>query len=465
MAVSTYNAISSVTLSSAQSQVTFSNIPQIYTDLVLVVSAKLTATPGSDIVMLFNGDNSGVNGTSGNYSTTVMYGNGSAAGTTRLSNFTRIYTDYYGAPDATNYGANVVNIMNYSNTTTFKTAIMRANSTIGVDANVGLWRSTLPITSVTLFLTNSPSFAAGTTFNIYGVGANQLKASGGDVIVSDGTYWYHAFKKSGTFTPTSALTCDILRISGGGGGGYNLAGGGGAGGIVLSSAQSLTASAYTATIGAGGAGSTSSGVIGGIGTATTFTGTGLSLSTVYPGGGGRGDYGATYASASTVASAGGMTGAASGAGGTTSTGQGNNGGANGTAGYNAGGGGGAGAVGATGSNSVSGVGGAGGAGINTYSSWATATATGVSGYYAGGGGGCGMKTALGTGAIGGLGGAGGGGQGGSDNGVSGANHMLAMAAIPNTGSGGGGGGWDQYNALHANGANGGSGLVIVRYAV
>jgi hypothetical protein len=462
MAVSSYNAIGSVTLSSAQLTVTFSNIPQIYTDLVVVSSLVATSATLQNAPQLrINGD------TGSNYSATALNGNGSSAGSGRWSNQTVIYADYYGILQNDGIGMMTANFMNYTNTTAYKTVLVRSGKgNKETTATVGLWRKTDAINSIQLITDSPNTFAAGSTFSLYGIGANQLKASGGDVIVSDGSYWYHAFKSSGTFTPTSALTCDILRISGGGGGGFNLAGGAGAGGIVLSSAQSLTASAYTATIGAGGTGSTSSGVIGGIGTSTTFTGSGLSLSTVFPGGGGKGDYGATYASASIVASNGGASGALSGsAGGTTSTGQGNAGGTAGTAGYNAGGGGGAGAVGASGSNSVSGVGGAGGAGINSYSSWATITGTGVSGFYAGGGGGSGMKTTLGTGAIGGLGGSGGGGQGGSDNGVSGANHMLAMAAIPNTGSGGGGGGWDQYNALHANGANGGSGLVIVRYSV
>ena len=43
MAVSTYDAISTVTLSAATQFVTISNIPQNYTDLVVVVSGSFSA--------------------------------------------------------------------------------------------------------------------------------------------------------------------------------------------------------------------------------------------------------------------------------------------------------------------------------------------------------------------------------------------------------------------------------------
>lgn len=458
-AAPTYVKLASPSLSGLSS-VTFSNIPQGYTDLVLVTNSQNVTTSGYPYLR-FNGDS----GT--NYSTTFMVGNGSAASSSRYTSITELYlSNNISGSLTTNFSFNcIANIQSYSNSTTYKTVMSKEGNTNGVEASVGVWRNTSAITSI-LFAVSGGTFASGSTVTIYGIKAALVpKASGGDIIVQDGSYWYHAFRTTGAFSPRQSLTADILRISGGGGGGYNLAGGGGAGGVVLSSSQALTSVTYTATVGAGGTGSTASGVIGGIGSQTTFTGGVLSLSTVYPGGGGKGDYGAAFASASTVASAGGFTGAASGAGGTTTTGQGNAGGAAGTTAYNAGGGGGSGAAGSAGSNSTSGIGGNGGAGINTYATWAYPTGTGVSGYFAGGGGGSGMKTATGTGAVGGTGGAGGGGNGGSDNGSSGANFVLAAFGTPNTGSGGGGGAWDQYNVIHAYGAAGGSGIVIVRYAV
>jgi hypothetical protein len=452
---------------SGVSSLTFSNIPQGYTDLVIVSSVNSNRGSGLDsLAIRFNGD------TGNNYSVIYMQSNSSSGITSsRATNQSNIWVGNITANStANNFSSNLINIMNYSSNNTYKTILARGGSittVTDVEANVGMWRSTSPITSVTIRSETGSNFNSGSTFTIYGIEAALTpKASGGDIIVQDGQYWYHAFRTTGVFVPRQSLTADILRISGGGGGGYNLAGGGGAGGVVLSSSQSLTPVTYTATVGAGGTGSTASGVIGGIGSQTTLTGGSLSLSTVFPGGGGKGDYGAAYASASTVASAGGATGAGSFAGGTTTTGQGNAGGRNGNVAYNAGGGGGAGAVGSNGDDSTSGIGGNGGAGINTYATWAYATGTGVSGYFAGGGGGGGMKTATGTtGAVGGTGGAGGGGNGGSDNGTTGGNFVLAAFGTPNTGSGGGGGAWDQYSVVHAYGAAGGSGLVIVRYSI
>jgi hypothetical protein len=115
------------------------------------------------------------------------------------------------------------------------------------------------------------TFLQYSTFYLYGVAALGTTpaivpyATGGDTIMTDGTYWYHTFVSSGTFTPAKALTADYLVVAGGGGGGQGgqrcrwrrwtsctvgATGGGGS----LESALSLGTSAYTVTIGAGGAG-------------------------------------------------------------------------------------------------------------------------------------------------------------------------------------------------------------------
>ncbi len=79
----------------------------------------------------------------------------------------------------------------------------------------------------------------------------------GGIITEDSQYWYHTFGASGAFIPKQSLTCDILQIAGGGGGGFTRGGAGGAGGLLLHSAQSLTATSYNVTVGAGGAAGTS----------------------------------------------------------------------------------------------------------------------------------------------------------------------------------------------------------------
>jgi hypothetical protein len=158
---STYTQIASTTLGSAAASVTFSSIAATYTDLVLVMSG--TATSGGPSTLLtFNGD------TASNYSYTYLTGNGTAASSGRGSTQTSITVSYNGVVGSSP-NTNIVQIMNYANTTTNKTILSRANQTaFGTDAIVGLWRSTSAITSMTL-TTSSSTFVAGSTFNLYGI--------------------------------------------------------------------------------------------------------------------------------------------------------------------------------------------------------------------------------------------------------------------------------------------------------
>ena len=114
--------------------------------------------------MQYNGD------TGTNYSRTLLTGSGTTAESDRESTVSRIIIDYYAFPN-TSPGNRIINIQNYSNATTYKTAIMRANyAGGGTDAIVGLWRSTAAINSVKI-THNAAQFAAGSTFTLYGIAA------------------------------------------------------------------------------------------------------------------------------------------------------------------------------------------------------------------------------------------------------------------------------------------------------
>jgi hypothetical protein len=404
-----------------------------YTDLVLVYNGTVTVT-GKDIRFQFNGD------TATNYSYTNVGGNGSTASSARLANSTYIPT-YALVGTSTSPATIAINIFNYSNTTTFKTALVRTSDAPSeVQAYAGLWRNTAAINSIRIF-PNTDNFAVGSTFSLYGIAnADQgaAKATGG-IITEDSQYWYHTFGASGTFIPKQSLTCDVLVVAGGGAGGCASVrgGGGGAGGLLFYSAESVTATSYNVTIGGGGLGRTfASGLANTAGSNSSFGA--LTAAT----GGGRG--GGGNGGASINGGTGGSGGGGQGPDGT--GGSGNAGGSNGGAGQsgvsNAGGGGGKGGAGA---NGTAGGGGAGGVGSSVYSSWGLATGTGqnVSGtvYYAGGGGGGGVS-------VNGAGGFGGGTAGGTE----------GTNAPANTGGGSGGAGGSGGTS------NGGSGIVIVRYA-
>jgi hypothetical protein len=430
-------------LNASATSVTFANIPQSgYTDLKVVLSTRTTDTTANDstaIALQFNGD------TASNYSRRSLVGDGSTAASTNATTTSmRIGFTTTNGCTANTFGNGEFYVPNYTGSTQKSVsadAVAENNSTTYIYSalNAGIWTGTAAITSVTI-LTPSFSFLAGSTFSLYGIAAFGTtpaiapKASGGNVIATDGTYWYHAFTSSGSFTPAIGLTCDYLVVAGGGGA---TRGGGGAGGVVYATSASFASSTgYAAVIGAGGnlaAGSNS-----------TFN----SLTALGGGKGadetGAGNSGGSGSGASAPGSTAG--GSATQTSGTGYTGYGNAGGASSGATYNAAGGGGSGGVGAA----TSGInGGNGGPGLNTWSSWLSATALGVSGYIAGGGGGFGYLGTAGTGGSG-------GGVSGTTNGVNNTTNAPA-----NTGSGAGGG--NSYSAGSV--SLGGSGVVIIRYTI
>ena len=441
MATTTYEPIASQTLGSASANITFTAIPQTYTDLIVVFNGSSTGT-----AQYFMQVGNGSIDTGSNYSTTGLTGNGSSAVSIRYTNDTvGIRADLY-ATAGGNIKQTMFQIQNYSNTTTNKSILVRsalpASETV---ACVGLWRSNSAIN--TLRLTTSSTFSAGATVSLYGIsnaGDDSPKANGGDVY-SDSTYWYHAFPMSANFVPNQSITADVLCIAGGGGGGGSAGtgasgGGGGAGGIIYFASQSLTAQSYPVIVGGGGAK--------GVGTSRGVSGGNSFFSTLTNaiGGGGGGTQGGT-ASGISGGSGGGGTYQSAGGGSSTQTGTGatashGNSGGSGSSGVGAGGGGGG--AGAAGTNAGSGgPAGNGGNGVNLYSSWGLATLTGqnISGtvWYGGGGAGGWNNGDIGTP------GNGGGGTGG----------ISQVDGLINSGGGGGGAGYGS--------SNGGSGLVIVRY--
>jgi hypothetical protein len=433
----TYVALATQTLSSTASTVTFS-LSGIsgYTDLVLVINGAVGS--GASAILQLNSD------TGANYSFTGMNGNGSAASSFRVANTTSVALGEMRTYNSTI----IVNIQNYSNSTTFKTLLSRANTASDfVQAIVGLWRNTSAVTSITLGLSTS-TYAVGSTFSLYGIAnADQgsAKATGG-IITEDSQYYYHTFGASGAFIPKQSLTADVLVIAGGGGGGSGQGGGGGAGGVLLHSSQSLTAISYNCTIGGGASGVNngtaplSPGTTGGNGTNSTFG----ALASAIGGGGGSGYLAGAGVAGGSGGGGGGRDTGSPQAGGAPTIGQGFSGGT-GIVGPNYGGGGGGGA-GAAGANGNSSTGGAGGIGTSTYSSWLQAVGLGESSggvsYIAAGGAG-------GLDAYGGLG-------GGGDATQAGGMPITVINGLVNTGSGGGG--------YYANRGAGGSGVIIVRYA-
>ena len=164
---STYTPIATTTLGSAATSYTFNSISSSYTDLVLIVYVPSNST-NDDMFMQFNSD------TTTNYSATWLRGNGSAAASIRSSNITGIRMSDGGSPTTTAASLLTIQIQNYSNATTYKTALIRANDAAGngLDAFVGLWRKTPEAINTIKIYPASGSMAIGTTMTLYGIAAS-----------------------------------------------------------------------------------------------------------------------------------------------------------------------------------------------------------------------------------------------------------------------------------------------------
>ena len=444
--------------SGGASSVTFSNIPQTFTDLKLVVSSRSVRTNdagGSDGKIQFG---NGTIDTGANYTSKLLLNQGGAYSATNSSIF---YFTSDNAQTSNTFGSFEAYIPNYTSSNAKSVSLDAVtennSSTAYAVLTAGLWTGTSAINIMTI-TDNNGGFTEFSTFYLYGISNSTTTqngttpyATGGDVIATDGTYWYHTFLYSGTFTPLQNLTCDYLVVAGGGGGagGYssNAKGGaGGAGGLrstvtatggggSLESPLSLTANtAYTATVGASGAGAT--------GDNNPSIGNNSYFSTITSNGGGGGGF---FTGSATNGGSGGGGGPGGGAGSTSgglgTANQGYNGGTgqfytNNTSGGGAGGGG----AGGAGSNATSNGQGNGGVGVSS-------SISGSSVSYAGGGGG-GAAITAGTASAGG--------------GAGGLGNSNGTAGTANTGGGGGGGG---SNSNTTTGGNGGSGIIVVRYAV
>jgi hypothetical protein len=157
----TYEKIATTTLGSNSATIEFTSISGTYTDIVLILSAK--ASGGNmDAWIQFNGD------TGTNYSMTTLRANGSTVTSDRYTNLNYGYGDLSGYINTSDFNVEIIQFMNYSNTTTFKTFLSRASTAgNGLDAIVNLWRNTAAITSIKL--SGSQNYATGTTATLYGI--------------------------------------------------------------------------------------------------------------------------------------------------------------------------------------------------------------------------------------------------------------------------------------------------------
>ena len=159
----TYFPIATTTLGSSVASYTFTSIPSTYTDLVLICNG----TANAESCYAFQVGNGSVD-TGSNYSSTMIYGTGSVAGSDRTSNATNGTLGRTSNTITTSYAY----FQNYANTSTYKTVLSRGGiAAQGVVGVVSMWRSTAAINTIKLTIDQGGNIASGTTFTLYGIAA------------------------------------------------------------------------------------------------------------------------------------------------------------------------------------------------------------------------------------------------------------------------------------------------------
>lgn len=154
----------------------FSGIPQIYKDLMLVVTSRSTiaAAVGSPYLRL-NDDGSSLYQSiffeTPNSSLTTALASRDAANST----LGRIGRHPGGGSTANTWGTQIVHINNYSNTSQFKTLLTEYSSSIGAAGTGGvgyattIYKSTNAITSIRYSDEQGGNIANGATFRLYAI--------------------------------------------------------------------------------------------------------------------------------------------------------------------------------------------------------------------------------------------------------------------------------------------------------
>jgi hypothetical protein len=157
MALQSMTALASITLQEASASVSFSGIPEGYRDLVLAVNSIPVSQLAETYIRLNNDAGN-------NYTAIEAWGDPPSLGGTSITR-TGLYTGYF---DDANRATQVTQIIDYSATNKHKTALVRLTKPDQATSMIATrWANTSPVTSLTVF-SQSGSYAAGSTFNLYG---------------------------------------------------------------------------------------------------------------------------------------------------------------------------------------------------------------------------------------------------------------------------------------------------------
>jgi len=150
--------------------INFSNIPSTYTDLLILYSAKTTATASNwdSMYLIFNTDSSQTYN-----SATAMFGNGSSASSNRDTNTMGGFASSNASGGTNTFGSNSIYIANYAGSN-YKSIITEAapeiNSSTALPSLIsGLCRQTAAITTLQIGSTSGSGLFSGSIFSLYGI--------------------------------------------------------------------------------------------------------------------------------------------------------------------------------------------------------------------------------------------------------------------------------------------------------
>ena len=171
-AVGSVEAISAVTLSAAQANVEFNNIPSTYTHLQIraIMRDNRSSNPDS-LNIQFNSD------TAANYSYHYLSGDGSAPDAAGAASTNYMFFGRFPGADQTAniFGVMIVDILDYANTNKYKTARclggydLNGSGLLRFDS--GNWRSLSAIDTIKIYPASGTLFTQYSSFALYGVKA------------------------------------------------------------------------------------------------------------------------------------------------------------------------------------------------------------------------------------------------------------------------------------------------------
>lgn len=159
------------TVTSSVTSVVFNNIPSIYTDLKILISARATSnSAGTGLNMMGFYFNTDAYPASSSFRT--LFGTGSSVSSTNNSGYGDAGTISDSSQTANTFSNTEIYIPNYT-ASVFKQLIIDSvnennATTAGQKLSANLYRSAASINRIA-FDTSSSQFAAGSTFTLYGI--------------------------------------------------------------------------------------------------------------------------------------------------------------------------------------------------------------------------------------------------------------------------------------------------------